>query len=81
MRDASDVAMHANQLTVSVETVRTLLRDDLQCEDLEWERGKAWTFEQSMGAVWYYVERNPGSALIEPRRAWVLAARQGANVR
>lgn len=38
---------------------RQLLRDDLGCDDLEWERGKAWAFEQAMGAIWYYVESNP----------------------
>ena len=38
---------------------RHLLRDDLHCDDLEWARGKAWAFEQAMGAVWYYVESNP----------------------
>ncbi|MGH3094596.1 MAG: aminoglycoside phosphotransferase family protein [Streptosporangiales bacterium] len=38
---------------------RQALRDDLGCGDLEWERGKAWSFEQAMGAVWYYTESNP----------------------
>jgi aminoglycoside phosphotransferase (APT) family kinase protein len=38
---------------------RQVLRDDLDCDELEWERGKAWAFEQAMGAVWYYVESNP----------------------
>ena len=38
---------------------RQALRDDLGCDDLEWERGRAWAFEQAMGAVWYYVESNP----------------------
>jgi aminoglycoside phosphotransferase (APT) family kinase protein len=38
---------------------RQVLRDDLGCDDLGWERGKAWAFEQAMGAVWYYVESNP----------------------
>lgn len=38
---------------------RTALRDDLGCDDIEWERGKAWAFEQSMGVAWYYVESNP----------------------
>jgi aminoglycoside phosphotransferase (APT) family kinase protein len=38
---------------------REVLRRALGCDDLEWERGKAWAFEQSMGAVWYYVESNP----------------------
>ena len=38
---------------------RQAFRDDLGCDDLEWERGKAWAFEQSIGAVWYYIESNP----------------------
>jgi aminoglycoside phosphotransferase (APT) family kinase protein len=31
---------------------RQVFRDDLGCDDLDWERGKAWAFEQAMGAVW-----------------------------
>ena len=46
---------------------RQVLRDDLKCEDLEWERGKAWAFEQSMGAAWYYVESNPAMSLMGQR--------------
>lgn len=38
---------------------RAVLRRALGCDDLEWERGKAWAFEQAMGAAWYYVESNP----------------------
>lgn len=38
---------------------RQALREDLQCDDLEWERGKAWAFEQAMGLVWYYAASNP----------------------
>ncbi|KND42920.1 aminoglycoside phosphotransferase family protein [Streptomyces stelliscabiei] len=38
---------------------RDVLRRTLGCDDLEWERGKAWAFEQAMGLVWYYVESNP----------------------
>ncbi|HEY8980871.1 MAG TPA: aminoglycoside phosphotransferase family protein [Streptomyces sp.] len=38
---------------------RNVLRRALACDDLEWERGKAWAFEQAMGLVWYYVESNP----------------------
>jgi aminoglycoside phosphotransferase (APT) family kinase protein len=38
---------------------RQALREKLGCDDLEWERGKAWAFEQAMGLVWYYVESNP----------------------
>lgn len=37
---------------------RQALRRALHCDDLEWERGKAWAFEQAMGAVWYYVQSN-----------------------
>jgi aminoglycoside phosphotransferase (APT) family kinase protein len=46
---------------------RQVLRDDLNCDDLDWERGKAWAFEQSMGAVWYYVESNPAMSLMGRR--------------
>jgi aminoglycoside phosphotransferase (APT) family kinase protein len=38
---------------------RQALREVLGCGDLEWERGKAWAFEQAMGAVWYYRDSNP----------------------
>ena len=38
---------------------RQALRDDLRCDDLQWERGKAWAFEQAMGLVWYYAHSNP----------------------
>ncbi|MET7690278.1 aminoglycoside phosphotransferase family protein [Streptomyces sp. NPDC005483] len=38
---------------------REVLRRTLGCDDPEWERGKAWAFEQAMGVVWYYVESNP----------------------
>ncbi|MFJ4845260.1 aminoglycoside phosphotransferase family protein [Streptomyces sp. NPDC088733] len=38
---------------------REVLRRALACDDLEWERGKAWAFEQAVGLVWYYVESNP----------------------
>jgi aminoglycoside phosphotransferase (APT) family kinase protein len=38
---------------------RQAFRDDLECDDLEWERGRGWAFEQSIGAVWYYIDSNP----------------------
>lgn len=38
---------------------RQVLRGNLGCDDLDWERGKAWAFEQAMGLVWYYAETNP----------------------
>lgn len=38
---------------------RQVLRRELACSDLEWERGKAWAFAQAMGLPWYYRESNP----------------------
>ncbi|MFM9445821.1 aminoglycoside phosphotransferase family protein [Streptomyces acidiscabies] len=38
---------------------REVLRRTLSSTDLDWERGKAWAFEQAMGLVWYYAESNP----------------------
>ena len=37
---------------------RQVFRNDLGCDDLDWDRGKAWAFEQAMGAVWYYADSN-----------------------
>jgi aminoglycoside phosphotransferase (APT) family kinase protein len=36
-----------------------VLRNSLHCDDLAWERGKAWAFQQAMGLVWYYASSNP----------------------
>ena len=38
---------------------RQVLRERLACDELDWQRGKAWAFEQAMGVVWYYVDSNP----------------------
>ena len=38
---------------------RQALRDDLRCDDPEWERSKGWAFQQAMGLVWYYADSNP----------------------
>ncbi|NUW36753.1 aminoglycoside phosphotransferase family protein [Nonomuraea sp. SMC257] len=38
---------------------RQALRERLGCDDVEWERGKAWALQQAMGAVWYYLDSNP----------------------
>lgn len=46
---------------------RAVFRQQLGCCDLEWARGKAWAFEQSMGVVWYYVETNPVMSLMGKR--------------
>jgi len=46
---------------------RQAFREDLGCDDLEWDRGRAWAFAQSMGTVWYYVESNPAMSLMGRR--------------
>lgn len=38
---------------------RTIFREALQADDLEWRRGAAWAFQQAMGLVWYYKDTNP----------------------
>lgn len=38
---------------------RGILRRELGCGDVQWRRGMAWAFQQSMGLVWYYLESNP----------------------
>jgi len=38
---------------------REVLRADLGCSDLEWDRGRAWAFAQAIGLVWYYEGSNP----------------------
>ncbi|MCD5352782.1 aminoglycoside phosphotransferase family protein [Kineosporia mesophila] len=39
---------------------RPILRAGLDCDDLTWERSRAWAFEQAMGLGWYYATSNPG---------------------
>lgn len=46
---------------------RAAFREDLACDDLEWERSKAWAFEQCLGAIWYYVESNPAMSAMGRR--------------
>ncbi|MDA0566360.1 phosphotransferase [Streptomonospora sp. S1-112] len=38
---------------------RDLVREALDCDGAEWERGRAWAFEQAIGLVWYYLHSNP----------------------
>ncbi|MEQ3552294.1 phosphotransferase [Pseudonocardia nematodicida] len=38
---------------------RAVFRDLLGCGDVEWDRGRAWAFEQAMGLVWYYRSSAP----------------------
>lgn len=41
---------------------RELVRKELGCSELQWERGKAWAFQQASGLVWYYKDSNPAMA-------------------
>ena len=38
---------------------RQVVREALGCGEVQWRRGMAWAFQQSMGLVWYYAETNP----------------------
>ncbi|WAE74768.1 aminoglycoside phosphotransferase family protein [Streptomonospora nanhaiensis] len=38
---------------------RHAFREALDSGDQEWERGRAWAFQQAMGLVWYYRYSNP----------------------
>lgn len=38
---------------------RRRFRELLAVDDLQWERGMAWAFQQAMGLVWYYETSNP----------------------
>lgn len=46
---------------------RQVFRDELGCDDVEWQRGKAWAFEQAMGLVWYYIDSNPAMSRLGRR--------------
>jgi aminoglycoside phosphotransferase (APT) family kinase protein len=38
---------------------RQLLKNHVGCDEAEWHRGRAWAFQQALGAVWYYVDSSP----------------------
>ncbi|MFY1620313.1 aminoglycoside phosphotransferase family protein [Micromonospora sp. WMMD736] len=46
---------------------RQAFRQRLDRDDLQWERGRAWAFQQAMGLVWYYQRTNPTMSLIGRR--------------
>ena len=46
---------------------REFFRNTLDCDEVEWERGKAWAFQQAMGLVWYYETTNPSMSLMGRR--------------
>lgn len=41
------------------EEPRHAVREALRCEESQWQRGRAWAFQQAMGLVWYYRDSNP----------------------
>jgi aminoglycoside phosphotransferase (APT) family kinase protein len=46
---------------------RAVFRERLGCDELEWKRSKAWAFEQSIGAIWYYADSNQAMAAMGRR--------------
>ena len=38
---------------------RQTVRDHVGRDEAEWQRGRAWAFQQALGAVWYYVDSSP----------------------
>lgn len=43
---------------------RKVLRSGVDAGAVEWQRGAAWAFQQSMGLVWYYRNTNPGMSAL-----------------
>jgi aminoglycoside phosphotransferase (APT) family kinase protein len=43
---------------------REILRARLGADDVEWQRGAAWAFQQAMGLVWYYRLTNPAMSAL-----------------
>lgn len=43
---------------------RTTFRAGIGSDELEWQRGAAWAFQQAMGLVWYYVDSNPAMSAL-----------------
>jgi aminoglycoside phosphotransferase (APT) family kinase protein len=55
---------------------RAAFREQLAVDDLRWQRGIAWAFQQAMGLVWYYETSNPTMSAIGRRTLdRILAAR------
>ncbi|PZS28892.1 MAG: aminoglycoside phosphotransferase [Pseudonocardiales bacterium] len=57
---------------------RQVLRTELDCDEFEWARGKAWAFQQAIGAAWYYVASNPAMSLMGRRTLQRLLADRSA---
>lgn len=56
------------------ESARQSLRHTVGCDDLQWERGKAWAFAQAMGLVWYYAQSHPSMSAMGRRTLQRIAA-------
>ncbi|MFI9006034.1 aminoglycoside phosphotransferase family protein [Actinosynnema sp. NPDC053489] len=39
--------------------VHGAFREELTCDDAQWQRGRTWAFAQAIGLVWYYADSNP----------------------
>jgi aminoglycoside phosphotransferase (APT) family kinase protein len=50
---------------------RQALRDDLGCDDLEWERGKAWAFQQAMGPDEVFADGREQSFRLRLTQTWI----------
>jgi aminoglycoside phosphotransferase (APT) family kinase protein len=59
---------------------RQLMRTCLGADDQEWERGRAWAFQQAMGAVWYYVDTNPAFSQVGRRTLTRITADSGRDI-
>lgn len=46
---------------------RNVFREVLRPDELQWQRGRAWAFQQAMGLVWYYAESSPAVSNIGRR--------------
>lgn len=54
---------------------RTIFREALEVDDVEWQRGAAWAFQQAIGLVWYYKDSNPRHG--RSRQKYAVSTRQG----
>lgn len=59
---------------------RARFRQRLAVDDLRWERGKAWAFQQAMGLVWYYETSNPTMSRLGRRTLERILAAQPEGV-
>ncbi|CAM64905.1 aminoglycoside phosphotransferase [Mycobacteroides abscessus] len=46
---------------------RKVFRESLRPDELQWQRGRAWAFQQAMGLVWYYANSNPAMSRVGRR--------------